>query len=257
MRFLSFVYLSLATAGSVFGAHEVTLKYDQPAERWTEALPIGNGRLGAMIFGGVQDERLQLNESTLWSGGPREWNNPGARAVLPEIRAALLGNEYVRATQLAKKMQGIFTESYQPMGDLRLTFSGLAATADPSTYQRTLNLDRAVASVRYQSGGTTFTREVFASYPDQVVVVRISGDKPGAVSFLAEASSLLRFSVETDGADTLILRGRAPRHVVPSYWGSDTPIQYDSGPEGEGMEFEVRIRAQVVRREGRCRWFKP
>src|SRR4051812_5289170 len=83
------------------------LRYAQPAEKWTEALPVGNGRLGAMVFGGVTNERLQLNEATLWSGAPRDWNNPGAKDVLPEVRAAALAGDYLKATELSKKMQGL------------------------------------------------------------------------------------------------------------------------------------------------------
>ena len=109
------------------GDEPLRLRYAQPAERWTEALPVGNGRLGAMVFGGVATERLQLNEATLWSGGPTDWNNPGARDVLPQVRAAIFAGDYVKATELAKKMQGPYNQSYQPLGDLRLSFSGDAA----------------------------------------------------------------------------------------------------------------------------------
>ena len=104
----------------------LTLWYEQPARQWVEALPVGNGRLGAMVVGGVTEERLQLNEDTLWSGGPRAANNPGARDVLPQVREAVLAGDYVRADALAKQMQGLFNQSYQPLGDLRL---------DPETHR--------------------------------------------------------------------------------------------------------------------------
>ena len=100
-----------------------SLWYGQPARHWVEALPIGNGRLGAMVFGGVDTERLQLNEDTLWSGEPTDWNNPGAKTVLPELRRLLDEGDYIGADALCKKMQGPFTQSYQPMGNLFLDFN--------------------------------------------------------------------------------------------------------------------------------------
>ena len=115
---LSLVLLTSAFAGTA----PLALRYAQPAEKWTEALPVGNGRLGAMVFGGVTSERLQLNEATLWSGAPRDWNNPGARAVLPQVRAAALAGDYAKATELSKQMQGLYSEAYMPLADLKLSF---------------------------------------------------------------------------------------------------------------------------------------
>lgn len=222
------------------------LRYSQPAQRWTEALPVGNGRLGAMVFGDVATEHLQLNEATLWSGGPTDWNNPGAREILPQVRAAIFAGDYVKAGELCKKMQGPYNQSYQPLGDLRLAFSGAPATGSGQTeaataYTRSLDLDRAVATVNYTAGGATYTREVFSSFPDQVIVVRLTCDQPGKISFTASADSLLRYAVQTDGKDTLILRGRAPAHAEPSYRRSDQPIRYDDGPRPEGMTFDLRV----------------
>ena len=101
---------------------DLNLWYNAPAREWINALPVGNGRLGAMVFGGVQQERLQLNDDTLWSGGPRDWNNPRARTVLPEVRELVLAGDYAAATSLSQQMQGPYVESYQPMGDLYLDF---------------------------------------------------------------------------------------------------------------------------------------
>jgi alpha-L-fucosidase 2 len=221
-------------------AQPLVLPYDQPAAVWTEALPIGNGRLGAMVFGGIATEHLQLNEDTLWSGAPTDWNNPGAKEMLPQVRAALLAGDYVKATALSKKMQGPYTQAYQPLGDLRLTFPG---TDDATAYARTLDLDRAVATVRYSIGDATYTREVFSSFPDQVIVVRLTCDQPGKISFTAATDSLLRYAVQTDGKNTLILRAKAPTHSEPSYRRVDGPvIRYDEGPDPEGMTAEVQVR---------------
>src|SRR6478735_3666987 len=230
--------LGLLLFTSAFAA-PLELRYTQPAEKWTEALPVGNGRLGAMVFGGVTNERLQLNEATLWSGGPRDWNNPGAREILPQVRAAALAGDYAKATELSKKMQGRFTEAYMPLADLKLSFWGFD---NPTGYERTLDLTRAITTVRYQAGGATYTREVFSSFPDQVIVVRLTCDQPGKINVSVGADSLLRHAVKTDGTDTLLVTGRAPAHADPSYHQGPKPIQYDDGPNPEGTAFDLRVR---------------
>ena len=233
--------LLLAPLASSAAAGELVLRYAYPAGCWTEALPLGNGRLGAMLFGGATNEHLQLNEATLWSGGPRDWNNPGAREVLPQVRAAIFTGDYVRAGELCKKMQGPYNESYQPLGDLRLTFfgDGLATSA----YERSLDLDRAVATVRYRAGDATFTREVFSSFPDQVVVIRLTCSQPGKIHFCATADSRLHYVAETEGTNTLVLRGKAPSHADPNYLNVPDPIRYDDGANAEGMTFDLHVRA--------------
>ena len=112
------------------------LWYRQPAREWVEALPVGNGRLGAMVFGGVAAEHLQLNEDTLWAGGPEDWNNPRARQVLPEVRRLIAAGEYARADQLCREMQGPFLKPYQPLGDLFLQFD---PGDGPTDYRRQLD----------------------------------------------------------------------------------------------------------------------
>jgi alpha-L-fucosidase 2 len=231
-----------ALTSSLIAAEPLTLRYDRPAGAWTEALPVGNGRLGAMVFGGLGSEHLQLNESSLWSGAPKDWNNPAAKEILPEVRAALFAGDYVKATALSKKMQGPFTQAYQPLGDLRLNFRGDASLGKVTDYSRELDLDRAIVTVRYRVGGATFTREVFSSFPDQVIVVRLTCDQPGKISFTAAADSPLRFSVQTDGKSSLILRAKAPAHSEPSYRSSPKPIVYEDGPNAEGMTAELHVR---------------
>jgi len=233
--------LCLVLLTSTLGAAEpLVLRYDRPAAKWTEALPVGNGRLGAMIFGDPASEHLQLNESSLWSGAPKDWNNPGAKEILPQVRAALFAGDYVKATELSKKMQGTYTQAYQPLGDLRLAFPG---TEGATGYERTLDLDRAVATVRYTAGGATYTREIFSSFPDQVIVVRLTCDQPGKIGFTAAADSLLRYAVQTDGKNSLILRAKAPMHSEPSYRRVDGPIiKFDDGANPEGMTAELHVR---------------
>jgi alpha-L-fucosidase 2 len=240
MRILLIV---LCLAAGWANADEQILRYGEPAKRWTEALPIGNGRLGAMVFGGVEQERLQLNDSTLWSGGPREWNNPQARQLLAEVRAAVFAGDYLRATELARGMQGPYTESYQPLGDFEVRLNHPRGAVE--AYERSLDLDAATARVSYSIDGVTYTREVFSSFPDRLIVMRIGADKPGCIDLIASARSPLRYEARIEDGTTLVMRGRAPSHVEPSYLKASDPIRYDDGPGGEGMRFELRVAVRV------------
>lgn len=215
------------------------IRFNEPASKWVEALPVGNGRLGAMVFGGVTTERLQLNEGTLWSGGPKDGTNPKAKEVLPKIREAVFAGKNQEADALAKQMQGPFTQAYMPMGDLRFDFG---STAKADDYHRVLDLDRAIATTRYRLDDVVYTREVFSSYLDQVIVVRLTADKPTRISFSITADSQLERAVSTLGKNTLILRGRAPAHTDPSYHTGPEPVRYEYGPQAEGMRFEAQFR---------------
>ena len=210
------------------------LWYPRAAARWVEALPIGNGRLGAMVFGGVNRERLQLNDDTLWSGGPARWDRPGAREVLPEVRRLALAGRYIEADRLAERLMGAFTQSYLPLGDVWITFEHGNVARE---YRRTLDLGEAVASVQYRIGDVRYTREAIASHPAGVVVVRLRADRPGLLTFDVSASSLLRYAATTDGR-LLHLAGEAPAHVDPSYTGADRPVQYgrEGGKPGGHLE---------------------
>ncbi|MHB8519881.1 MAG: glycoside hydrolase family 95 protein [Limisphaerales bacterium] len=183
------------------------LWYDKPAARWVEALPVGNGRLSAMVFGGVSQERLQLNEGTLWAGGPYDPVNPEAKEALPEVRRLINEAKYREAAQLisAKVMaKPLGQMPYQTVGELQLTFAG---TTNAENYRRELNLDTATATVSYTSEGVIYTREVFASAPDNVIVVRLTASQPGRLSFIAGMKTPMAASVEADGNDTLVMRG--------------------------------------------------
>ncbi len=221
---------------------KMSLWYDRPAREWTEALPVGNGRLGAMVFGGVETERLQLNETSLWSGHPRDGNNPEALAALPLIREAVLSGRYSEADALSRRLQGGFTESYLPLGDLYLDFDDEGVVTQ---YRRELDLTRAVAETQYQRAGANHTRAVYASAPDGVIVVRLSCDAPGSLTFRARFGSRLRHTTHAEGADALVLQGRAPSHVVPSYLGDDPQaITYDEAHPGMGFEARLKVLAE-------------
>lgn len=187
---------------------DALLWYRQPATVWTEALPIGNGRLGAMIFGGVAQERLQLNEDTLWTGGPYDPINPRARSALPEVRRLIAAGRYAEAEALAdaRLIGAPRTQmAYQALGDLLLDHVG--ATADAaSDYRRTLDLDTALASVDYQLGHVRYRREAFASAPDDVIAVRLTADAPFDLD-IRLASAQPDTTIATRGA-LLTLTGR-------------------------------------------------
>jgi alpha-L-fucosidase 2 len=216
---------------------DLVLRYAEPAAAWTEALPVGNGRLGAMVFGGTATERIALNEDTLWAGGPRDGTNPEAQATLPEVRRLLFAGDYLAAEELCKQLQGPYTHSYLPLGDLLLHFPG---GAEVEAYERSLDLNSALAVTSYRAGDVTYHREVFASFPDQVIVVRLTTDQPGTLHFTATIESQMPYSVSIVETDTLQLTGEAPTHADPSYRRSDEPIRY--GEAGEGMAFCARMR---------------
>ena len=188
-------------------AGAMVLWYRRPAGRWTEALPIGNGRLGAMVFGGVEQERLQLNEDTLWAGGPYDPANPEALEALPEARKLIFEGKYREASALiGRRMMArpLRQLPYQPLGDLKLAFPAPGAAGE---YRRELDLDSAVARVTFVADGVRYTREVIASAVDQAIVVRLTADRPGSISFTAAMSTPQKAAVRTEAPDVLILEG--------------------------------------------------
>lgn len=223
------------------------LWYRQPARQWTEALPLGNGRLGAMLFGGPEQELLQLNESSLWSGGPVPASiNPGAAAVLPQVRQALLQDQdYGRADRLARQMQGYYSESYLPLGDvcLRQDLGGQAAT----DYYRDLDLATATATTRFTAGGVRYERTAFISAPDRVLVLRLTSSQPGQLNLDVATRSQLRYRVATAAPAELVVRGKAPARVDPNYYNPPgrPPIAQEDVSGCRGMRFEYRLRAQT------------
>jgi len=174
---------------------------------WVRALPVGNGRLGAMVFGGIVHERLQLNEDTLWAGRPYDPVNPDAKSALPEVRRLLAERKYAEAAKLveAKVMSKPLAQMpYQTIGDLALTFPEVDAVED---YRRDLDLATATAHVSYTSGGVVFSREVFASAPAQVIVVRLTASRPGQITFTARLQTPQRATIEATADGDLVLRG--------------------------------------------------
>ncbi len=191
-----------------------------------DALPIGNGRLGAMLFSGTADERLQFNEDTLWTGKPHDYARPDAVQFLPQIRQLLADGDFAGAGQIAKNNflgDPSRQKAYQPFGDLRLHFPG---QENAEGFRRELNLDSAVARVTYKAGNVSYQREAFASYPDQAIVERISADKPGSISFTLKMDSQHKSSqTKSIAPDTLVLTGQV---------------------EEDGLRFESRVRVLIA-----------
>ena len=204
-------FVSLALFSAAFSQENPLLKlwYNEPAKQWVEALPVGNGRLGAMIFGNPENEVIQLNENTVWAGSPNRNDNPDAKAALPEVRKLIFEGKYKEAQDIinekfiSKTSHGM---PYQTVGNLNLKFQGHENYTD---YCRELDLEKAVVSSRYVANGVKYETSVFSSFPDEVIVAQIKADKPGAVTFSATMNrpKPSQVEVKTIGNDELILSG--------------------------------------------------
>jgi alpha-L-fucosidase 2 len=196
-----------AAPAEVLAADDLALWYDRPAgSDWLRALPVGNGRLGAMVFGNTDTERLQLNEDTVWAGGPHDYSNPRGAGSLAQIRQLVFQNQWTQAQSLIDQtMLGSPAAqlAYQPVGDLRLALP--AATA--SGYRRTLDLTTATTTVTYTANNVRYRREVFASAPDQVIVVRLTAETAGSVSFTGTFSTPQRAGSSSPDGTTIALDG--------------------------------------------------
>lgn len=214
-------------------AQEALLHYTQPAEIWEESLPVGNGRLGAMVFGKTGTERIALNEETLWTGGPYDPTVEGGAAALPEIQRLLFAGDVEKAHDLfGRTMMGkpYEQQKYQPLGTLLINFPGHETVQD---YVRELDMDAGEVRVRYRVNGVTFTRTVFSSAPDQVIVIRLEADSPGAITFDARLFGIRNtqhsnydtayFQMDALAPDTLRLTGQNS-----AYLGIDGALNYEA-----------------------------
>ncbi|WP_420111853.1 glycosyl hydrolase family 95 catalytic domain-containing protein [Pseudactinotalea sp.] len=220
-------------------ARDLTLWYTRPADRWQESLLLGNGRLGACVWGGIDHETINLNEDTLWTGEQSYRPNPAALPALPEVRRRLLAGDYAQAQELAADALGGLggTGMYMPLGDLVLDFP-----FDPAAvtgYRRDLDLDTATARVTFEHGGARHQREVFVSHPGRCLVVRMGADRPGSVSFSASLASQLRHERTADGGVSRLF-GRAPVQGF-GYSGTLREPIYDDGKDPAGMRWEAQL----------------
>ncbi|MDP9047919.1 MAG: glycoside hydrolase family 95 protein, partial [Bacteroidota bacterium] len=196
---------------SIFAQSRNLLWYDKPAANWNEALPIGNGFIAAMVFGGVRQERLQLNESTIWGGGPNNTVDSAARPYINQVRALLVQKKYLEAQQLANSKLNPTGNSgmpYQLAGNLFINFPG---NDNISEYKRDLNIKNATASVTYLYNGVRFKREYFTSFTDNVLMIRLTADKPGSITCNINLQSPLKKAIELINGD-LTLSGLGSDH---------------------------------------------
>ncbi|MFN7931919.1 MAG: glycoside hydrolase family 95 protein [Bryobacteraceae bacterium] len=229
-------WLVLLVAVGAWGAEE-SIWFDAPASGFVQTLPVGNGRLGASVYGGVEEERIVLNEGTLWSGGPEDADRPDAARHLPEIRRLLLEGKNAEAEKLVYEhftCKGVGSNrargrnvpfgSYQMLANLVLRMQH--APGEAMGYRRELDLRTALATVRYERGGVRYTREVFGSAPDEVIAIRMRASRKGAVAFDAMLQREERGTVSADGGSGLRMDG-----------------QLDNGTDGKGMRYAARLRA--------------
>lgn len=215
---------------------EYKLWYNAPATVWEEALPIGNGRIGAMVYGNPLQEIYQLNEESIWSGYPQDWNNPKAANALPQVREAVDRGDYAKAGELWKaNAQGPYTARYLPMANLMLD---QLTRGEARNLYRELNISNALSTVTYEADGVKYRRTSFISYPDQVMVIKIAADRPQAVSLHIRLNSLLRYTVQTKGEKTLILNGKAPAYVANRDYDPHQVVYDDK----RGTQFKVQVK---------------
>jgi alpha-L-fucosidase 2 len=206
------VLAAISTISSAAPGDPLTLWYDQPSEKWTDALPLGNGRLAAMVYGGPLREHLQLNEDTLTSGEPpADLRSLDLTQDFDHVTALIKAGKNAEAdTYVTKNWLGRNQQCYQPLGDLWLDFTGHGAVTD---YRRWLDLTTATAGVSFRRDGATFTREYLASAPDQVIALRLRTDQPGTLAFKTSFSSVHPTAKSATADDELIFRGQVPGYV--------------------------------------------
>jgi len=225
-----------------------TLWYAQPATEWTQALPIGNGRLGAMVFGGITEERIQFNEDTLWKGRPHDYVRAGARDYLAEIRQLLFEGKIKEAEGITRTnflSDPLRQKAYQPFGDLHLSFPGFD---NATNYQRSLDLDAAIARTTFSVDGVTYRREAFASRPDEAIVLHLTADQPGHINFTLTLDSP---HTNSQAAAEVTRRTSANDFNPPPHVGGyiEAGLILTGKVQADGLRFESQVR--VVATGGR------
>jgi alpha-L-fucosidase 2 len=224
--------LLLFLSFSAFSQSPDKLWFNQPAKHFEESLVLGNGTAGASVFGGVESDKIYLNDITLWSGGPVDpYMNPEAYKNIPAIREALANEDYQLADQLQKKVQGKFSESYAPLGTMYLNFTN---PGKAENYYRELDISNAVSKVNYEIGGVKYTREYFLSNPDQVFAIKLTSSQKGKLDFELKFDSQLKYKIKT-GNNEMSASGYAPTVALPSYLGNkENAVVFD---ETKGTRF--------------------
>lgn len=233
----------IATATLIFSSltvipNNLTLKFDRPADFFEESILIGNGNLGAIIYGGINRDSISLNDITLWTGEPEtDVYNPDAWKVIPEIRAALDNEDYRTADELQLKVQGHYSENYQPLGLVTIDFSN--HDGNITDYSRRLNIADAIATTSYNIDGKMFETSYFASAPDSVIVIRMTSRQPDGIDAVIKLRSQLPGNI-TASADCIISDGYTAYSSLPGYTSADEKFRYD--PE-RGIHFRTILKA--------------
>ena len=240
MKKLTTLFLSFSLGVTpLLAQSDSLLWYKKAANYFEESLVLGNGKLGATVFGGVASDKIYLNDATLWTGEPMNPNmNPEAYTHIPSIREALNNENYELADKLQKKVQGKFSESYAPLGTLFIDFN----TTDTSqNYYRELDINRAISRINYESKGVKYSREYFVSYPDKVFMIKLKSDKKGGLNFNLKFNSLLKNQVVVAN-QTLTAKGYAPLKAEPSYRGNmPNAVVFE---EGRGTRFTTLVKVK-------------
>ena len=240
MFVLCFMVVQTTTAQST-----TKLWFDKPATYFEESLVLGNGKMGASVFGGVESDQIYLNDATLWSAEPVDPNmNPEAYKFIPQVREALANEDYKLADKLNRNIQGKFTESYAPLETLSINFKH---EGEAENYYRELDISKAISKATYQVGGVNFTREYFISHPDQIMVVKLSADKKSALNFSVKFNSLLKYKTKVEN-NVLKADGYAPYYVAHNIQGKClcalgefSTMAVVSGIERFKSDFELRV----------------
>lgn len=205
--FPAIIAAQAALSPALAGQLPLRLWYDTPATHFEESLPIGNGRMGALVYGGAGRDTIYLNDITMWTGQPVDRNDDaGAHRWIPEIRKALFNEDYKLADELQRKVQGHNSQYYQPLGTIFITDNNSGAV---SGYRRELDIDSALCRDSYVRGGVTFTREYFASHPDKVIAMRIKAGRRGAINCSVELTAQIPYSTKVSGDGQLTMTGHA------------------------------------------------
>ena len=228
-----------------------TLYYNRPADYFEEALPIGNGTMGGMIYGGTQTDRISLNDITLWTGEPCNMKvfSPEAHKTIPLIREALRKGDYREADRLQREVQGHFSQNYQPLGQLSIEY--LDTMAQVSNYRRWLNIGNATAHTVYHRGAYQYATEYFATHPDSGMIIRLTTDNPQGIHARVSLSCQLRHQVQVADGHTLVNDGYAGYASLPSYYEAKEKFAYDPD-RGIHFRTKVLVKAEGVKAEGDC-----
>ncbi|WP_424841858.1 glycoside hydrolase family 95 protein [Sphingobacterium cellulitidis] len=221
---------------------KLSMNYDEEAKDFSEALPIGNGRLGGMVYGGIENDRISLNEDTFWSGKPKDWNNPSAKNVLPLIRKAMRNSDNELADQLLRLLQGPYTQSYQPVGNVEI--HNLHNKIDVGSYKRSLDLQNGVVKVSYRINGKNFERTYFASQDKQVIVINYKSEEKSAINFDVELTGVHQTKITKKGNNIISANGVAPSHVDPSYLQTENPVIYGETDKKAGLQYSTHLAVQ-------------